>query len=135
MTVMKEFGILAPIVTPCAKNDEIDKDGLISVYDDMIEKGCNGIFIAGSTGRGPWVCRDDRITICKTIASHRNCSIPLYAGCMGTSLKEMIENSRAMADAGADIAVVTAPGYLNYNQKEVEYTTCDQIKELDLKIL
>jgi 4-hydroxy-tetrahydrodipicolinate synthase len=32
----------------------------------------------------------------------------------------MVENARALADAGAQIAVVTAPGYFNYSQEEVE---------------
>jgi 4-hydroxy-tetrahydrodipicolinate synthase len=32
----------------------------------------------------------------------------------------MLENVRAMADAGAQIAVATAPGYFNYNQQELE---------------
>ena len=118
---MKKFGILVPIVTPCAKTGEIDSDGLKSVCSDMINNGCSGIFAAGSTGRGPWFNRDDRVRICKTIAGHINRNVPLFAGCMGTGINEMIENSRAMADAGADIAVITAPYYFNYNQDEVEH--------------
>ncbi len=32
----------------------------------------------------------------------------------------MLENAYAMADAGAQMAVVTAPGYFRYSQKEIE---------------
>jgi 4-hydroxy-tetrahydrodipicolinate synthase len=32
----------------------------------------------------------------------------------------MVENTQAMADAGAQIIVVTAPGYFNYNPFEIE---------------
>jgi 4-hydroxy-tetrahydrodipicolinate synthase len=32
----------------------------------------------------------------------------------------MLENVYAMADAGAQMAVVTAPGYFRYNQREIE---------------
>jgi 4-hydroxy-tetrahydrodipicolinate synthase len=39
---------------------------------------------------------------------------------MATGLTAMVENARAMKDAGAQIAVVTAPGYFHYNQDEVE---------------
>jgi 4-hydroxy-tetrahydrodipicolinate synthase len=38
---------------------------------------------------------------------------------MSTGLEPMIENARALADAGAQMAVVTAPGYFHYNQEEV----------------
>jgi Dihydrodipicolinate synthase/N-acetylneuraminate lyase len=118
---MKEFGVLVPIITPCTNKGEIDYLGLVNVYRYMINAGCNGVFVAGSTGRGPWFSRDERNNICKSIAVCKNDTIMLFAGCMGTGLKEMLENASAMADAGADMAVVTAPFYFKYNQKEIEY--------------
>lgn len=118
---MKEFGVLVPIVTPCSKNGEIDYRGLECVYDYMVNAGCNGTFVAGSTGRGPWFSLDERRKICKTIAGKRDEGKKLFAGCMGTGLKEMLQNACVMADSGADIAVVTAPFYFKYNQKEIEY--------------
>jgi dihydrodipicolinate synthase/N-acetylneuraminate lyase len=39
---------------------------------------------------------------------------------MAAGLSAMLDNVRAMADAGAHIAVVTAPSYFVYNQQEVE---------------
>ncbi|MHB0913158.1 MAG: dihydrodipicolinate synthase family protein [Armatimonadota bacterium] len=115
---MKELGILVPVVTPCGKSGEVDADGLKSVCGYMLGAGCNAIFAAGSTGRGPWFSRDDRATICRTVAE---CSdVPLFAGCMASGLSEMLENARAMKDSGADIAVLTAPGYFAYSQSEIE---------------
>ena len=35
-------------------------------------------------------------------------------------LPEMLENTQAMADAGAQGAVLTCPGYFSYNQQEIE---------------
>jgi len=117
---MKDLGILIPIVTPCRHTGDIDLEGLKSVCDDMLNAGCSSIFVAGSTGRGPWFNLDERVNICRTVAEHTKKNIPLFAGCMASGLKDMLKNAHAMADAGADIAVVTAPGYFNYNQKEVE---------------
>ena len=117
---MKDLGILVPIVTPCAHTSDIDIDGLGSVCDDMLEAGCSSIFVAGSTGRGPWFNMDERVAICRTVADHTKKKTLLFAGCMASGLKDMLNNAHAMADAGADIAVVTAPGYFNYNQNEVE---------------
>ncbi len=116
---MKYFGVLVPIVTPCSKDGKVDTDGLKSVCDDMLDAGCAGIFVSGSTGRGPWFSRKDKITICKTAAEHIG-DVPLYAGCMANGLEDMLENAHAMADAGAQFAVLTSPGYFNYNMQEIE---------------
>ncbi|MFC1677048.1 dihydrodipicolinate synthase family protein [Planctomycetota bacterium] len=116
---MKYFGVLVPIVTPCSKDGKVDTQGLKSVCDDMLNAGCAGIFICGSTGRGPWFSRKDKITICKTAAEHIG-DVPLYAGCMANSLEDMLENTQLMADAGAQFAVLTSPGYFNYNMQEIE---------------
>ena len=118
---MKKFGVLVPIVTPCSKQGEIDCEGLKNIYKDMTDAGCKGIFTAGSTGRGPWFSRSDCAKMCRTIAEQGDADISLFAGCIGTGLNEMLEDARVMADAGAHIAVITAPGYFSYNHKEVEY--------------
>ncbi len=117
---MKDLGIVVPIVTPCTLGGELDLDGLKAVCHDMMSAGCGGIFVAGSSGRGPWFSRKERATICRTVADQIGGDDSLAAGCMASGLPDMLENARAMADAGAHIAVVTAPGYFDYSQKEVE---------------
>jgi len=117
---MKKFGVLVPIVTPCTLRGELDIDGLRSVCDDMTEAGCNGFFVGGSTGRGPWFSRSDKTEICRCVAERAGAQIPLFAGCMAMGLPEMLENARVMADAGAQTAVVTSPAYFSYNQAEME---------------
>jgi 4-hydroxy-tetrahydrodipicolinate synthase len=117
---MKEFGILVPIVSPCTPSGEPDVPGLQAVCRDMLLAGCDSIFVAGSSGRGPWFSREERCAICRTVAEALDGTRPLAAGCMASGLSDMLENARAMVDAGATIAVVTAPGYFNYSQTEVE---------------
>lgn len=114
------LGVLVPIVTPCSRDGRIDKDGLRSVCDCVLQAGCNAIFAAGSTGRGPWFDRKDRMCICRTVAEYIGDGVPLFAGSMASGLSEMLENARAMADSGAHVAVITAPGYFSYSQKEIE---------------
>ena len=117
---MKYFGVLVPVVTPCSKDGELDIDGLKAVCDEMLEAGCKGIFVAGSTGRGPWFGADDKARICRFVAEHIGPDVPLFAGCMASGLPGMLENARVMADNGAQNAVLTSPGYFNYNQQEIE---------------
>lgn len=117
---MKNLGILVPIVTPCNRNGKIDLTGFKNVCREMLKTGCDNIFVSGSTGRGPWFSRVDRTKICRAAADLVKGRSPVFAGCMASGLPEMLENTRAMLDAGADIAVLTAPGYFNYSHKEIE---------------
>jgi len=117
---MKEIGPIVPIVTPCRPDGEIDIDGFHSVCQEMLQVGCQGIFVAGSTGRGPWFSRKDREMLCRTACDLINGAVPLLAGCMSSGLPGMLENAHAMHDAGAQIAIATVPGYFHYNQDEVE---------------
>jgi len=117
---MKNFGVLVPIVTPCTREGEIDVEGTQAVCHEMLEAGNQGIFVMGSTGRGPWFNRADRTQVCRIVADYIGSEIPLFAGCMANGLKEMILNARYLADAGAQYAVVTAPGYFQYTHQELE---------------
>lgn len=117
---MKDLSIMVPIVTPCTPSGELDMDGLRAVCQDMVGEGCSSVFVVGSSGRGPWFSRDDRARICRTVADQISGDVSLPAGCMASGLPQMLENAYAMADAGAQMAVVTAPGYFHYNQKEIE---------------
>jgi 4-hydroxy-tetrahydrodipicolinate synthase len=117
---MKELGVLVPIVTPCTRSGEIDVEGLKSVCCYMIEAGCHAIFVGGSTGRGPWFSRAARAKACAVVADAINSKVPLFAGCMASGLSDMLENAHLMAESGAQIAVLTAPGYFDYSQQEVE---------------
>ena len=117
---MKDFGPIVPIVTPCTRKGEIDLPGFRAVCSEMLQAGLRGIFVAGSTGRGPWFGLSERATLCREAAETIAGSVPLLAGCIASGLPDMIESARAMADAGAQIAVATAPGYFHYSERELE---------------
>ena len=117
---MKDFGPIVPLVTPCSCAGVPDLIGLQAVCQEMLQVGCKGIFVAGSTGRGPWFSRADREKICRAAAAQINGVVPLIAGVSGSGLPDMVENARVMAAAGAQLAVATVPGYYKYNPQEIE---------------
>ena len=86
----------------------------------MLGAGVHGIFVVGSTRRGPWFSRPHRARICRAAADCIPSGIPLFAGCMDSGLPGMLENARSMADSGATVAVATAPAYFNYSPEEIE---------------
>lgn len=132
---MKDFGVLVPIVTPCFENGEIDYAGLSSVTKFMVDAGSAGIFGAGSTGRGPWFQMKDQIKVCETIKSTVGDKAAVYMGCTATSFNQMVENSKEYAKAGADVAVITAPGYFSYNMYETEYILTKFVENSPIPVL
>jgi len=117
---MKKLGVVVPIVTPCDRAGQVDEGGLRAVCRTMQESGCHAFFVGGSTSRGPWFSRDAKAGVCCTVAEAVGAKTPLFAGCMATGLPGMLENAKAMADAGAQVAVVTAPAYFQYGPQEAE---------------
>jgi dihydrodipicolinate synthase/N-acetylneuraminate lyase len=117
---MRDLSIVLPVVTPCSRAGQADLAGMQSVCRAMVDAGCTSIFVAGSTGRGPWFNRDERSRMCRAAADSIGDRATLLAGCMASGLSDMLENARSAAAAGAQVAVVTAPGYFNYNVQEIE---------------
>jgi len=117
---LKDVGPIAPVVTPCERSGEIDFSGFRAVCREMVAAGCGGIFVAGSTGRGPWFTLAERVALCEAAAETVAGRAVLLAGCMASGVPGMLEAARAMAQAGADGAVATAPGYFRYDAQELE---------------
>ena len=117
---MKRLGALVPVVTPCDKNGQPDLQGIKNVCQYVLNAGSHGIFVLGSTGRGPWFGRTDRAKICQAAKAQIGNSIPLFAGCTALGLTDMLENAQTLVHAGATAVVLTCPGYFNYNEHETE---------------
>ncbi len=46
-------GIVPPVVTPLAAQDELDVDGVDRIVEHLVQGGVHGLFILGSCGEGP----------------------------------------------------------------------------------
>jgi L-threo-3-deoxy-hexylosonate aldolase len=73
--------------------------------------------LAGSMGEAPHLSHSERIEIIKAVRSALDneglIRVPIIAGTGGGSTRETIELSKAAAAAGADYAIVIAPGYFS----------------------
>ena len=117
---MKDLGPVVPIVTPCLRDGSPDLSGFRAVCDEMLDAGCTGVFVAGTTGRGPWFSLRDRSRLCREAADRTRGKAALFAGCTASGLPGMLESAHEMADSGAQYCVATVPGYFHYNQTEIE---------------
>ncbi|MDO4574671.1 MAG: dihydrodipicolinate synthase family protein [Planctomycetia bacterium] len=113
-------GVIAVLVTPYRENGEIDPEGMTSLCRRVAQAGCQGVFVAGSTGDMPLLNREERVALVE--AARRGCSadMKIYAGVTDYSLGDMVENARRFADVGADVAVVMPPlMFFKYSEPEM----------------
>src|SRR5262245_19547526 len=102
-------GVVAPMITPCKQQGEIDPAAATRYASALAAHGCDGIFVISSTGGMPFMDEEDRVAL---IAAART-GVPkdktLYAGISGMGLKQTLRYARQARENGADAAVVMAP--------------------------
>lgn len=116
---LRSAEILAAVVTPCKSTGVIDPHAMSSLCREIAGHGCDGLFVAASTGESVLLDEDDRRML--TVAAGE--AVPregmLYVGVAGLGSKQTIRYARNAAEDGADVAVVMAPFFLKMSQREV----------------
>lgn len=107
------------MVTPCRVPGEVDAAGVQRLSRELLRQGCDALFVCGSTGELPFLDEPDRRDIVRAARAACPRETPLFAGISGTGLKQAIRYAHAVAEDGADVAVVMAPFFLQLNQPQL----------------
>lgn len=114
-------GTIVPMATPTNRcSGKIDEKAIERFTHTLIEGGVHGLFPGSSIGEFSSLTREQNRTVIETVSAAAEGSVPVYAGCGGTSVDDVVKNIDAASMAGADIAVVVAPYYLNTTQPGLE---------------
>jgi 4-hydroxy-tetrahydrodipicolinate synthase len=103
-------GIVPPLVTPLSGPDALDLRGLERLIRRVVEAGCSGVFVLGSTGEAQALSYRLRMDMLRETCRIIGGRIPVLAGVTDTSVVESIRFGQAAMETGCD-AVVTAPPY------------------------
>jgi 4-hydroxy-tetrahydrodipicolinate synthase len=103
-------GIIPPLVTPLSGPDALDVGGLERLLARIIDAGCSGVFVLGSTGEAQALSYRLRLEMvretCRIVAGR----VPVLAGVTDTAVAESIRLGQGAVEAGAS-AIVTAPPF------------------------
>lgn len=121
MSVSKKTlrGIIPPMVTPLAGDDELDCAALEKLIEHMIAGGVHGLFVCGTTGEGPSLSYRLRRELIRATCQQAQRRVPVLAGILDTSKTEMLAMARFAADAGADAIVLAPPYYAPLSQLDL----------------
>jgi len=104
-------GIFPPIVTPFNKDESIAWDKLGHNMEQWNKHPLAGFLVHGSNGEFCYLNTEERVEVIKAVKEQAGPGKLVLAGSGCESTLETIQVTKAMADAGADVAVVITPCY------------------------
>jgi 4-hydroxy-tetrahydrodipicolinate synthase len=117
---MSKFkGVVPPVVTPLKADLTVDYASYTRVLEHLIEAGCHGLFVLGSTSEVVFHDAKTRREIIEHSAEVINGRVPLIVGVIDPTTDRVINHARIAKTAGADAVVVTAPFYTVTSQPEI----------------
>ena len=117
---MSKFkGVVPPVVTPLNADLTVDYASYTRVLEHLIEAGCHGLFVLGSTSEVIFHDEKTRREIIEHSAKVINGRVPLIVGVIDPTTDRVINHAKIAQAAGADAVVVTAPFYTVTSQPEI----------------
>ncbi len=113
------MGIIPYIVTPTTEKGRLSEPVLAELADHLIQKGVHGLAPMCSTGEGPYLDRDTRRQLIKTIVGVSGGRVPLLAGVNCISTKDAVEEASEAEKLGADAILAVLPTYFPVKDEQV----------------
>ena len=105
-------GVWSATPTPFTDNMELDAGSVKRMVEHHLRLGVKGLFLAGTCGEGAWMTGRQRRQLVRAAARCSRGRLVLAVQVTDNSPQRILENMRAAADDGADIAVIAGPFYL-----------------------
>jgi len=128
-------GVFVPHVTPFTRKGELDIKALRVCVRFWLENGVSGLVPCGSNGEAPYLSRQERMKVIKTVVDEVNGKFPVIAGTGSMSTKETIMLTRDAKDLGADAALIVTPFYFKLTNREMHEHYRTILETVDLPIV
>ena len=104
-------GSLVALVTPFDNNNRVDYASLKRLIDFHVERGTDGLVIAGTTGESATLSRSEHIEFVGRAIEIARGRLPIIAGTGSNSTAQTIDLSLAVADPGIAAYLEVVPYY------------------------
>ncbi len=103
--------ILTAMVTPFDGRGELDLREAQRLARWLVDRGNDGLVVAGSTGEGQTLDADERVALWRTVAEAVGDRAVVVANAGTNSTRESVAEVEAAAKAGADVILAVVPYY------------------------
>jgi 4-hydroxy-tetrahydrodipicolinate synthase len=116
----KEYwkGIIPALVTPLNHDETLDRDSLEKIINHLINSGCTGIFVAGSTGEYTNLRKSVYLELIQRCIAITNGRIPLCFGVIEPGTSRCIEMIKEVEQLGVNFVSCTANFYAKAEYQE-----------------
>jgi len=112
-------GIIAAVVTPYDKKENIDEGGFRKIINYLIDSGVNGIFPVGSQGEFFVLTKEEKKKLIDIAVEETGGRVFVMPNTGAISTRESIELSQWAERAGADCVSIITPFYISPTQEEL----------------
>lgn len=99
------------MVTVFAEDGSVDFNGTRKLAARLVEKGSNGLVLAGTTGESPTLSDEEKLALLGEVRAEVGDGVDLILGTGSNDTSHSVKLTKAAAEAGADAALVVTPYY------------------------
>jgi 4-hydroxy-tetrahydrodipicolinate synthase len=118
-TAKRLEGIIPALAVPMKEDGAVD----LPLLEKQVTYLCNhpiaGIFVAGTTGEGPYLATEEKLEILRSVKKLAPKRIALCAACILPATAQVVDEIQALMAAQPDFIVTVAPYYLGVPQEGI----------------
>lgn len=104
--------LIPAMVTPFNKDYSIDFERAEQLAVHLVNNGCDGLLVNGTTGESPTMSFDEKVALIKAVKSAvRDKNVQIMAGIGSNDTLKSVEEAKKIAALGVDALLVVVPYY------------------------
>ena len=137
MTPFQErlHGNVPALLTALDEHFVVDRDAMRRTTRRLIDNGCRGVVVVGTTGEFAGIDDDQREIAIRTVVDEVSGEVPVIVGCGLPNVRRTHEQAKAAGDLGADALLVNPPFYFPMTQDELVRYFADLVRISPLPVL
>jgi len=104
-------GVITAMITPFDDVGGLDEEAARRLARHLLEHGSHGLVVSGTTGESPTLSEEETLALLRAVRQEVGEEAVVVCGTGSNDTRHAAELTRAVADAGADAALVVAPYY------------------------
>lgn len=132
---MRKPEYIVPVITVFDEQGKVDLEANTQVWNDLIDRGVDGILLHGSNGEFFTLSRDERLQLIGTAAAVTRGRVKLIVGTGTNAVDETVELSRQALALGADAVMVITPFYFGLGHQGIVEYFCAVASQIDGNVM
>lgn len=130
------FGtVITAMVTPFHEDGSMDLDSAQSMASHLVDAGCDGILVSGTTGESPTTHSPEKEALIRAVVEAVGDRAQVTAGAGSNDSAHAVRMAESAASAGADALLVVSPYYNRPSQDGVAAHIEEVASSTDLPVM